>query len=152
MLRSRTAAAAVMLMGLSVGVVACTSTTPTPAPSTSAPAATSTAAPALRDDSPTDEAFTVFDQANRAFLDGGGATDGRSLVDNLVAAGFDKADMQVTSDTTSIGREVDSVQFSVLWGSDCLVGQAGSTGYASQIAPVLGTGLCLIGTTRTIDW
>ena len=60
--------------------------------------------------------------------------------------------MQVTADTTSIGREADTVQFSVLWGDDCLVGQTGATGFASEVAPVLGTGTCLVGTTRTIDW
>jgi hypothetical protein len=72
--------------------------------------------------------------------------------DGLAAGGFDKSTMQVTADTTSIGRDADSVQFSVLWGQDCLIGQVSGAGYTSQTAPVLGTGACLVGSTRAIDW
>ncbi|KQR66623.1 hypothetical protein [Frigoribacterium sp. Leaf172] len=153
MIRSRLAPSLGALFLLALGTAGCTSGPGTvqpsvpPTPSADAAAPTTPAA-----DASIDEALAYFDRVNREHLDGGGATDGRSLVDNLVAAGFDKTAMQVTSDTTSIGREADSIQFSVLRGSDCLIGQAGATGYASQVAPVLGTGACLIGTTRTIDW
>jgi hypothetical protein len=138
---------------LALGVVGCT-TGPDAAPASPSPSASAGAAAptSLTADASIDEARAYFDRVNREHLDGGGATDGRSLVDNLVAAGFEKTAMQVTSDTTSTGREADSIQFSVLRGSDCLIGQAGAAGYASQVAPVLGTGVCLIGTTRTIDW
>ena len=150
--RSRLAPSAVVLLALALGAAGCTSS-PDPVATDPVPSASaSAAATSLAADAPIDEARAFFDRVNSSYLDGGGATDGRSLVDNLVAAGFDKADMQVTSDTTSIGREADSIQFSVLRGEECLVGQAGSTGYSSQVAPVLGTGDCLIGTTRTIDW
>jgi len=123
---------------------------PAPAPSSAAPEPG--AEPTLTDASTGAEALAYFDVVVRRHLDGGGASDGRSMVDALVAAGFDKSAMQVTSDATSIGRAADSVQFSVLRGTDCLVGQVGGVGFSSQLAPALDGGSCLVGTTRAIDW
>jgi len=60
--------------------------------------------------------------------------------------------MQVTPDVTTVGVKADSIQFSVLWKGQCLIGQYGFAEYHSLVAPVLGTGKCLIGQTRTIDW
>ena len=79
---------------------------------------------------------------------------GRALIDALVVGGFDKAAMQVTPDTTSIDLAADSVQFSVRFNGECLVGQFGpaSDGVQTMVAPLLGTGTCLVGATRQIDW
>ena len=79
---------------------------------------------------------------------------GRAYVDALVAAGFDKSAMQVTNDQSTVGNPVESIQFSVRWGEECLVGQVGpSTGDpVSIVAPVLAEGTCLVGHTRPIDW
>lgn len=79
---------------------------------------------------------------------------GRAYIDSLVAAGFDKAAMQVTNDTSTVGNRAESLQFSVLWNDQCLVGQVGpATGDpVAVVVPVLPEGGCLIGTTRTIDW
>lgn len=80
---------------------------------------------------------------------------GRAYIDALVAAGFDKEGMQVTDDETTIGRAVESLQFSVRWGDDqCLIGQVGpSTGSpVTAVMAQLAEGRCLIGNTRTIDW
>ena len=154
MSRSRSALALGTVAVLTVLVLTgCTQGEPV-GPSSSAPAssAPADAEPSLSAVSTTEQAFASFDLVNRRVVDAGGATDGRTMVDALVTASFDKAALQVTPDTTSIGREADSVQFSVLWGDDCLIGQVGSTGYASQVAPVLGDGACLVGTTHTIDW
>ena len=148
------------LVALRTGVVVlavaalagCTSGETAPSPTPTTDGATPAPEPTLSADSTTDEAKAYFDTTVSRHLDGGGAADGRSVVDALVAAGFDKAAMQVTPDATSIGRAADTVQFSVLWGSDCLVGQTGATGFASEVAPVLGTGACLVGTTRAVDW
>jgi hypothetical protein len=77
---------------------------------------------------------------------------GQQLVENLVAAGFAKADMEITPDAT-IGKEAaGSIQFSVRINGSCLVGQTGEAGYNALAAPLLGTGKCLVGTTRTIDF
>ena len=62
--------------------------------------------------------------------------------------------MQVTADTSTVGNPAESIQFSVLWGAECIVGQVGSaTGDPfTVIVPALDEGACLIGETRPIDW
>lgn len=80
---------------------------------------------------------------------------GRAYVDALISAGFDRADMQVTQDATTVGNPAESLQFSVRWGDqECLIGQVGpSTGQVvTMVMPQLAEGRCLIGTTRPIDW
>lgn len=80
---------------------------------------------------------------------------GRAYVDALVNAGFDRANMQVTPDVTTVGNPVESLQFSVRWGeSVCLMGQVGpSTGEpVTAIMEQLPEGVCLVGNTRPIDW
>ncbi|WP_230667800.1 hypothetical protein [Microbacterium sp. MEC084] len=81
--------------------------------------------------------------------------EGRAYVDALVAAGFDKAAMQVTEDLSTVGNPAESLQFSVLWGDECLVGQVGpDIGEAvTRVLPALEEGtMCLVGETRPIDW
>lgn len=79
---------------------------------------------------------------------------GRAYVDALTAAGFDKAAMQVTHDRSTVGNPAESIQFSVRWGEECLVGQVGpATGDpVAVVVPVLAEGTCLVGATRPIDW
>ncbi len=79
---------------------------------------------------------------------------GRAYIDALVTAGFDKSRMQVTKDQTTIGNVADSIQFSVAWNSECLIGQAGAAFAepAVVVVPILEGGACLIGDTRPIDW
>lgn len=93
-----------------------------------------------------------FDSVNRAQIAANAGSLGRDFIDSLVAGGFTKADMQVTPDKTSIGRQVDSILFSVKIGTNCLLGQNGGGGYTSSVAPALASGVCLIGKTRAIDW
>ena len=84
--------------------------------------------------------------------DHGGTTLKQALVDALAAAGFDKAVIEVTDDITAIGRKADAVQFAVRASDACIIGERSASGYASLLAPVLGTGRCLVGKTRPIDW
>lgn len=79
---------------------------------------------------------------------------GRAYVDALVEAGFDKAAMQVTRDLSTVGNPAESIQFSVRWGEECLIGQVGpATGDpVTVVVPVLAEGTCLVGETRPIDW
>jgi len=82
-------------------------------------------------------------------------TQGRAYVDALVAAGFDKAAMQVTQDRSTVDNPAEALQFSVLWRGECLVGQAGpdmSAPVATVLPAVQGGTVCLIGETRVIDW
>ncbi|WP_241979844.1 DUF6993 domain-containing protein [Cryobacterium glaciale] len=82
------------------------------------------------------------------------AADGRAYIDALVAGGFDRAAMEVTFDRTQADLAADAVQFSVRFAGECLIGQIGpaSDGFHSVVAPILSTGLCLVGGTRQIDW
>jgi hypothetical protein len=100
------------------------------------------------------ENLAYFDTVNHATLAANPNAQGRDFIDALVKAGFTKADMQVTVDTTTIGLKANSIQFSVRMGDTCLIGQNGADagGYSSMVTPVLSTGNCLIGQTRPIDW
>ena len=154
-----------LVLAFALVLSGCTSGTPAPTSSPSpsgfpaespSPDASASAdpapAPSLQPGGSASDNLPYFDSVNKALLAGNPMPGGRPIVDNLVAAGFDKSMIQVTPDTTAIGRDVDSMQFSVRFGDECLVGQASPTGYASTDGPtVAGTG-CLIGITRTIDW
>jgi len=153
----RVRAAVVPLAGiaLALALAGCTASpvvdsTPRP-PSTpaatAAPSASPEPAPATASDRLPD-----FDAANRKLLATVPTPSGQQIVENLVAAGFVKADMEITPDTT-IGKEAaGSIQFSVRVNGGCLIGQTGEAGYNAIAAPLLGTGKCLVGATRTIDF
>ena len=145
---------AVLVVALALTLAGCAPETPTvpmPLP-TSSPSASSSASAAPDTSAAGQKA--LFDSTNNATLTaaGGANPGGRAFVDALVAAGFDKAAMQLTPDKTAINLDADNIQFSVLIGADCLVGQYGNVGYQSTVLPVLSTGKCLVGTTRAIDW
>jgi hypothetical protein len=132
---------------------------PATGPSTpaSTPTATSTSAAGAAHLVPggtAEQNLPFFDQVNKATLAANPDAKGRDFIDALVAAGFTKADMQVTVDTTTIGLKANSIQFSVKMGETCLVGQNGADagGYNSMVTPVLSMGTCLVGQTRAIDW
>ncbi len=135
----------------------CTQTNgPEPAPTSAAPTRVSTPTP-----TPTPTPTTAAQGRKKAFSDVvaqvWGTDDrmtGRAYIDALVAAGFDKAQMQITPDKTSIGGAVDSIQFSVRLGDECLVGQVGDAigDPVVAILPGLATGGCLVGDTRPITW
>ena len=135
-----------------------TSGTETTAPSATPSAApTATAAPpaAFNPDGTAEDNLPVFRGVVEQVAASDRKAEGRAYIDALVAAGFtDKAAMQLTPDQTTIGNPAESIQFSVLFKEQCLVGQVGpATGkpVVSLEAPVAGT-LCLLGTTRPIDW
>lgn len=128
---------------------------PVPSASTStsaAPSATPTPDPVLLPEGTAEDNLDYFDLVNNRLFASNGSADGRAIIDNLVAAGFDKAAMQVTPDRTAINGSVDSVLFSVQLGDSCLLGQHGGGGYTGVAQAALGNGGCLIGKTRAIDW
>lgn len=155
-----TASALGLVAGLSIALAlaGCTGSTPQATAShTATPAATSTATPTAAGLVPggtAQENLAYFNTVNQATLAANPNAQGRDFIDALVAAGFTKADMQVTVDTTTIGLKANSIQFSVRMGDSCLIGQNGADagGYSSMVTPVLSTGSCLIGQTRPIDW
>jgi hypothetical protein len=116
------------------------------------PSATPTPDPTLAPGGTAEDNLGYFDLVNNRLLASNPGADGRAIIDNLVAAGFDRAAMQVTPDRTAINGEVDSILFSVQLGDSCLLGQRGGGGYTGSTAPALTTGSCLLGKTRPIDW
>jgi len=124
-----------------------------PAPSASAPSADPSAPPpTLQPEGDAAANLPYFDAVAGGLVAREPDPDGRTVVDTLVEAGFAKADMEVTPDTTPTGLEADTVEFSVRIGDSCLVGQIAASGYTGVATSVLGTGRCLVGATRTIDW
>jgi hypothetical protein len=152
--------AAVAAVVLALALTGCVGgTAPTASPTASATAGatgspTPSALPALVPGGTAQQNLPYFDQVNRATLAAKPDAQGRDFIDALVAAGFSKADMQLTVDTTTIGLKANSIQFSVKLGDTCLIGQNGADagGYNSMVTPVLATGTCLVGQTRPIDW
>jgi hypothetical protein len=142
---------------LMIGLAGCTASTPEQAPSptpTTEPTEAPPAPPVFSPDLSATENLEFFDSVNQAVVAADPNAGGRAFIDALVAAGFDKAAMQVTADRTTIDEAADSVQFSVAFQGECLVGQYGpkSDGYHGAVRPMLGTGACLVGQTRPIDW
>jgi hypothetical protein len=145
---------------LVVALVACTASPPDGSSASASPSAPATARPtpsappALNPQLSASENLAYFDGVNAAVVAAKAEAGGRDFIDALVVGGFDKTQMQVTADRTTVDLQADSVQFAVLFQGECLVGQYGpaSGGYHSAVRPALGTGGCLVGETRPIDW
>ena len=156
-LRRRSAGASVVLVAAAglvlAGCVSSPPSVPSPTPSIAAsPSETPAAEPALDPSGTAEDNLAYFDLVNQRFLETNPVPGGRPIIDNLVDAGLDRSAMQVTADTTAIGRAVDSIQFSVRMGDACLVGQASAAGYVGIVGPPVSSTSCLAGITRPIDW
>ena len=142
-----------------LALTACTAPSPQPAElRTVATSPTETPAPvepaALKPDGTAADNLPFFDSIAQSVVAATPDAGGEAFINALVAAGFAKADMEVGFDRTSVDLAADSVQWSVRFNGECLIGQFGpaSGGYHSIVTPILATGSCLIGTTRPIDW
>lgn len=153
-------AATVVFVGATL-CLACTPSDATPSPTATAPSARPSGSPSptqtpveLLPDGTARDNLPFFTETVTAVWEGPDQVSGRAYIDALVAGGFDKSDMQVTADQTTIGNPADSIEFSVRWGEECLVGQVGPEigGVVTAVMPGLGGGLCLVGATRPIDW
>jgi len=152
---SRAALPIVAIAIAAVALTGCVPGTPAPTKTAAAPTGSASATPEV----PTidlvgtagqNQAF--FDAVNQKLIAAGGDLGGRPFIDNLVKAGYPKITMEVTPDRTSVNLAADNIQFSIRFGTTCLIGQYGNVGYSSTVTKVLGTGRCLVGTTRPIDW
>lgn len=147
------------VIALAVGMVLTGCSSPAPRPSARATTSSHTPAPVPSVLPTLDRAgsakknLAYFNFINDRTLAGNGNPTAQQFVDGLAAAGFSKADMQMTADKTTVNLTPGSVQFSVLINGGCLIGQFGSDigGYHSTVAPVLSTGKCLIGQTVPIQ-
>jgi hypothetical protein len=152
-----------VLAGAGVLALAGCASSPSVAPTSAAPSgaaasastatATPSAVPTLSATGTAAENKAYFSLVTKELLASNATPTGRQFIDNLVKAGFDKKNMEVTADKTAIGLTADAIEFSVKFGTECLVGQKGEAfGFTVVELPVLDTGTCLVGKTRTIDW
>lgn len=155
--------AVLLALAATIGLAGCAGGAPEPTPSATAPTVQSPSAapspsatvPAEPEYDPAGSArdnLAYFDSVNKALLKAKSTAAGKAIIDNLVAAGFAKKDMQVTPDRTPTGNATDSIEFSVRFGTECLIGQSSRGDYTSLIAPALDNGACLVGKTRPITW
>lgn len=133
--------------------------TPAPTPSVTTPSVTASPSPTATGPSFVPEGTAAQNlPIFSAVVNQVAATDarfqGRAYVDALVAVGFPKAEMELTNDQTTVGNAADSIQFSVRWAGECLVGQVGPSTPTptALVLPLLPGGTCLVGQTRPIDW
>lgn len=124
----------------------------TPSAAPTVPGEEAPASPTHKPGEPAEANLPYFDEVNSRLFAEQGMADGRVIVDTLAAAGFDKAAMEVGYDSTEIGLDVDTINFSVKIGEECLVGQFVPAAYTGAVTSVLGSGTCLVGQTRPIDW
>lgn len=153
------AASAIVLAGFTLAACSPDSSEPSAPPSAQAEPTPSGSpapdAPVFFADGTAEDNLPIFTMITEQIWASDESGAGRAYVDALVAAGFDKATMQVTQDLTTVGNAVESLQFSIRWGEDqCLVGQVGpSTGQpVAMVLDQLAEGRCLVGNTRPIDW
>ncbi|PZU47314.1 MAG: hypothetical protein DI566_05865 [Microbacterium sp.] len=133
---------------------------PSPQPEQSTTSAPSTSAsptptgPVLVPDGTAADNLPLFASVMNAVAATDARAQGRAYIDALVAAGFPKDAMEVTHDLTSVGNPADSIQFSVRWDDECIVGQVGPSTPAptALVLPLTPAGMCLVGLTRPIDW
>ena len=96
------------------------------------------------------ENLEYFDFVNAAFFKEKPKSSTTDIIKHLVSSGFNKTAMQITKDTTPIGRAPEAIEFSVKILDDCLVGQLRAGEYSSMVAPALSDGSCLIGETKPL--
>ncbi|WBU39049.1 DUF6993 domain-containing protein [Homoserinibacter sp. YIM 151385] len=152
--RSALAAAAIAM----AGVLALAGCVPQPEPEEPRPAPTASGDASPEPDPAFDPAGgaagnkAYFDVVNERTLRADSGARAADFAEALADAGFDPKGMEFTADRTSVDLAADSIQFSVLVGDGCLVGQSGPFGYRSIVAePLETTGRCLVGSARTPD-
>jgi hypothetical protein len=77
-----------------------------------------------------------------------GSVDAIAALEN---AGFDRANLEVTSDRTALELAAESVTIAVIIDGECALGQWSSEWYSSSVSPLLGSGTCLLGDTLSLD-
>lgn len=156
----RLSAALLVIAAGAVTLAGCTGPAPIPSP-TASPVASETPSaaptptgPALVPEGSAEDNLPFFSELVTQVWNGPDQVSGRAYIDTLVSAGFDKSAMQVTEDVSTVGNPAESIQFSVRWGEECLIGQVGpATGNpVAVVADGLPDGGCLLGKTRAIDW
>lgn len=149
---------AALALGLSVALLSGCSLLEGPTPST--PVRTEVPepeqAPVLVPGGSAEDNLPFFTETLRAFTESEQPVKGQPVTTALIEAGFDKALMQVSFDTSKTGLDADNIFVSVRYGEDCLIGQvvAEDRSFVAKNEPALGPdkSICLIGNTNPITW
>lgn len=83
---------------------------------------------------------------------GTGSMDGAQYVQAFRDLGVPDDIIQVTSSDTTIGVPAESIQFSIRWGSTCIIGDVGHGSFTSTVAPATHWESCLLGATRPLEF
>lgn len=147
---------AATLLVVAITLVGCAPVAPQPVPTVSrtatpTPTPTETPDPELVAGGTAGQNRPLFEFVLSGLLETTPQPSSLAIIDALVAAGFDKAAMQVTADTTRVGDPADSILFSVLIDGQCLLGQVAQGSLTTDLGNVLGTGRCLVGRTLSLD-
>jgi len=154
--RTLLAAAAAFVAGVSLaGCAAFGGTSPTPAASTPDPTPTiapgvdsiPTAAPTFHPGGTAEQNKQYWDATIARYVSLVGMGTNDTLRSHLQNAGFDLSTVEMTPDTTIAGYGYSSIEVSARFGDECLLADVRNGSSATSIAPVLGTGRCLVGTT-----
>jgi hypothetical protein len=144
-----------MLAAMTIGLVGCT-----PAPPERSTYEENfqepTATPEFAPEAAAEQNLPYFQETLRLFSVGAEPVEGVPVVNALTAAGFDRSKMQVSFDRSKTDLQADNIFVSVLFGTECLIGQivVADRSFVAEVAPAVGPeqNICLIGVTRPIDW
>mgnify|MGYP001163270886 FL=1 len=144
---------------MTIAIAACSSEgsaapSPTASPAVTVSDAPTPTTPVLVPEGTAEDNLAVFTWVTETVWDSDDRVKGRAYIDALEDAGFDREDMEVTRDESTVGNPAESIQFSVLWRDECIVGQVGPSTEkpTAVVLPELPEGGCLVGQTRPIDW
>lgn len=151
-------AAALALASAAVVLAACTTTGGPASPTTPSSAPTvdpgvnslPTAEPTLHPGGTAEQNKQYWDATIERYVSLVGIGTGDTLTSHLRDAGFDLSTVEMTYDVTAAGYAPESIEVSVRFGDECLLADVRNGGWATSIGPVLGTGKCLIGSTRPV--
>lgn len=76
---------------------------------------------------------------------------GADVIQALVEAGFAEEDIDITPDASLIALPADSVAVAVSWKEQCLIGQYTDQWLATDVAPPVADGSCLVHEVETLD-
>lgn len=130
-----------------------TDAAPTAAPTSSPGGQTASPVPRLVPDGTAAENLPMFASVVDAVWTSETPLQGSAYIDALATEGFAIADMERTADLSTVGEPAESIQFSVRWADECLIGQVGP-GFEAPVtivAPLLAEGTCLVGATVPVE-
>jgi len=76
---------------------------------------------------------------------------GPDVIQALIDAGFPEDDIDITPDASLIALPADSVAVAIFWKEQCLIGQYTDQWLATDVAPPVADGSCLVHEVETLD-